>query len=388
MVSVVADPRVQLRAMREMSRREDAGIEAGLARSEADGQSPSAAAAALASSAMDGYVRLLRATRANPPSLAGRSETRRRVYAAALQQAEDLFAAAAAVGPVARPLPLFYAVSQAGRAIAAAHLEEDWEPRGHGLTEDRARSEWKCDDILRFHVKPAGEGVFAAAATAMGNGGLSGSVPLGELWAALPLVRAPEQATEWRSALFVVPDPAEASAVVHLQREHHAVVLLPDHPTDAESVDHLLSHYPAAAGARLMLVEGNLFEQHTPYGPGVPVVWPAAPVTADGRVADGYVASMVRNRVPQYRFRGEHWLVPRVGESDDELSPLLLWWVLLFGLSLLARYEPAAWQKALEPDLPGVAVLLETLLDEALVDLPRLLADALTGHQLLEPARH
>lgn len=76
-----------------------------------------------------------------------------------------------------------------------------------------------------------------------------------------------------------------------------------------------------------------------------------------------------------------------MGYARDELPPLLLWWILLFGLSLLARYEPADWRKALDPDVAGAAVLVESLLDEALHELPRLLTDALTRNQHLEPAR-
>ena len=42
------------------------------------------------------------------------------VFQAALTQAEELWEAASAVGAASRPLPLFYCLSQAGRAICAA----------------------------------------------------------------------------------------------------------------------------------------------------------------------------------------------------------------------------------------------------------------------------
>jgi hypothetical protein len=57
--------------------------------------------------------------RAAPP-LAAQDPEPRAVFSAALQQSEELFAAAEVAGPAAKPLPLFYALSQAGRAIAAA----------------------------------------------------------------------------------------------------------------------------------------------------------------------------------------------------------------------------------------------------------------------------
>jgi hypothetical protein len=133
----------------------------------------------------------LRATRADPPGMTTTARDRRDVYSAAVQQAEDLFKAAAASGAVARPLPLYYAVSQAGRAIAAAWAEDDWRVRGHGLKEDTSHSSWRRDGILGFRVAPAGRGVFGAVAEAIGSSGLRGSVELGALWAALPLILAP-----------------------------------------------------------------------------------------------------------------------------------------------------------------------------------------------------
>jgi hypothetical protein len=64
----------------------------------------------------------IRATRASPPGHAHDDAERRRVYGAALAQFDELIAASAAVGPASRPLPLFYALSQAGRAVAELDL--------------------------------------------------------------------------------------------------------------------------------------------------------------------------------------------------------------------------------------------------------------------------
>jgi hypothetical protein len=63
----------------------------------------------------------LRATRWDPPGAASESAERRRTCFA-LEQAEQMFRAAAGVGPATRPLLVFYGLSQAGRAIAAAAL--------------------------------------------------------------------------------------------------------------------------------------------------------------------------------------------------------------------------------------------------------------------------
>jgi hypothetical protein len=92
--------------------------------------------------------------------------------------------------------------------------------------------------------------------------------------------------------------------------------------------------------------------QETPSGPDFAVRWPAPEVPSrygepvPSELTDAHVVS----RVPVYRRTGEHWLVPVVGDGQDFLPPVLLWWVMLFGLSLLARYEPAAWRAALDLD--------------------------------------
>src|ERR1700729_4560762 len=64
--------------------------------------------------------RSVRHRRAEPPALAGQADDRRQVFQSGLAQAEELWDAAAVAGPASRPLPLFYCISQAGRAVCAA----------------------------------------------------------------------------------------------------------------------------------------------------------------------------------------------------------------------------------------------------------------------------
>jgi hypothetical protein len=56
-------------------------------------------------------------------------------------------------------------------------------------------------------------------------------------------------------------------------------------------------------------------------------------------------------------------------------------------LSLLARYEPATWRAALDPDKSELAVPLEEVLDEALAVAPDLLSEAITHEPALLPRR-
>jgi hypothetical protein len=323
--------------------------------------------------------------------LAATDDERRDTFSAALQQAEDLYDAAAAVGAYARPLPLFYAISQAGRAIAAARSSV-WPVGGHGLVEDRGTSEWQGGDVLRFQVRATEKrGVFGAVADALGVRGLTRAVELGALWAALPGLNGPDGG-EWPLALGVWPETySQTSFNLHLGAEHRAYVHLRDQApsNDVATITALLESYPAASGANVEVAQTIIQTKPTPWGFGVPVRWPAPSIQLppQGPPPPAYVASFVHVRVPQYRYRREHWLVPFVGEAGDELPPLLLWWVLLFGLSLLARYEPAAWRQALDPDASTLAVPLEELLEEAMAATPALLYEALTGEPGLLPPR-
>ena len=82
---------------------------------------------------------------------------------------------------------------------------------------------------------------------------------------------------------------------------------------------------------------------------------------------------------PDYRGLGTRLLLPRAG-SKDALSPLMLWWALLFGLSSVARYDPETWIAALAVNDSELAVPIEAVLDAALEGLPELILDALTDH--------
>lgn len=280
---------------------------------------------------------------------------------------EELLAAARNVGYLARPLPLFYALSQAGRAIVAAHGALP-ESGGHGLKQDMITS-----PITETTIQATGHGLFAAMRAAVTSVRVNKDEPveLGAVWAAIPdLAEALPIDLAWPAAAFVEKDTSGVT-VAHLDDarvivEFPAAQLL-EAKSDPETV---LRSYPRARNLWATTVQGNAFP------PAVILQGTRGPGIACAFEERNTAGEPVRNlalygALDEHRYRGEYWLIPKVEAlADDELPVLLLWWVLLFGLSILARYEPATWRAALDPVSSPLAVPLEALLDEALVAAP------------------
>jgi hypothetical protein len=358
----------------------------------------------------------IRALRAAPTGLAQSDKGRRAVFAAALGQAEELAVAAAAVSYAARPLPMFYALSQAGRAISAAHTQDRYEISGHGLdftqrgkalektlfgivAPPEARSEKTCKHCGEV-TSPAGNPprqAFQVVTEATGSPQLAGPAELGALWAANPDLRAvgtPEGMGEWlRSVDGIVevrPNPNLA-----ISREDDTVFMVGLPAGSGREVSEALKAYPSLAGA-VPLASGphGLFRA----GPD-DVVFEMVGDDGESRIVvskpgrTGYltpgerrahIESMfsiveVNERLP---LKPTPSLVgfaqPPVG-SGLSPSPLMLWWALLLGMSSLARYYPAAWTEAINLDGSRLAVPLQQVLDVAATRVPARILAALRG---------
>ena len=73
----------------------------------------------------------------SPPRGYAGQGARRTMFQSSLEQCEQFLAAAGGTGYATRPVQLFYALSQAGRAIVAASPRvgnQAWRVSGHGLT--------------------------------------------------------------------------------------------------------------------------------------------------------------------------------------------------------------------------------------------------------------
>ena len=323
-----------------------------------------------------------------PPALADDDKERSAVFTAALEQSEQLIRAAKSVGAAARPLPLFYSLSQAGRAITAARLSDPaWRLRGHGLTVGDAPT----TDLLRTKVTPQATSqkkklasgatdAFSGVAAAVGSGVLTEEVELGEIWAAVPdmlpglvqpmpgldIWRRPrvvyDEDQAWRDELGEDFPPVQAKLLVGDLREG----MTPD------EINEELSWYPALERTRArtdvhlgdIRTAAAVRRVRAPTGENCATIgWPQPQPAID-------------DVVPAYRWSGYRIITPKLG-TGDVLAPIMLWWALLLALSSIARYQPEVWVSALNLNDSRAAVPIEEILDLALTAIPELVLQAI-----------
>lgn len=349
---------------------------------------------------------LLRMSRWKPPGLASGGE-RADLYRAALQQFEDLMAASAASGPAGSPLPLYYAISQAGRALLAAR-EEDMtrvvcSPEHHGLT---VRRNDVTDDLFAVPVRAVRPdvGLFQRVAAATESPMLADAAPMGALAASLPDAGDEGWNDErWPAATFLYPmmnlmdDTVTEPDVRSLdagqfQLGRLRVAIGVDHVSGPGDLGAFVSHFPTISDRNPLLPvtlpsgQRGRVEVRTPSGPAIQVEISVTPGSADP--SQDHLSSL--NAIaPQYRWHGRRWLRPAVESGLLTPSPLMTWWAILFALSSMARYHPVAWTNALSVDKSPIAVVLERILSLAHEAVPHLVFEALrlvdSGQLLLPP---
>lgn len=328
-----------------------------------------------------GWLLETRATRARPPGHACDDAERRTIYGAALQQFDELLRASEEVGYAARPLPLFYALSQAGRAIVAAY-GDDPHVGGHGLHEDR---KVVTDDLLGRAIRSSRsetKSAFHAVAAATRSLAFTGTATLGALWAATPgaydvLLRQPWDAT-WCPPLLATGQILNADATkVALT----AYAVGSQSPRTIDACEPLGKRYPdiptgatldteAGYGARFMSVERSHVGSYT---------WRTEIGTGE------HVLSSTLDHSSALDSGDEAWLIPAVNDHGERMSQLMLWWSLLFGLSIFARYHPALWARSLDIDRSDIAVSLQALLDVAPDAIAGLVWEAVTRPRSTNP---
>jgi hypothetical protein len=337
--------------------------------------------------------RRIRRLRASPPLLAGAEvdESRTRVFQAALTQAEELWEAAAAVGPASRPLPLFYCLSQAGRAVCAAWTTDGpWEPSGgHGLTSSRQEPDVRVPSFkVRLSRQEPEHGMYSMVAAATDTTVFEGAASVAALWASLPdLPRAQELTSDELRPIFIEgtrladedfnPIGFLAPKVARLDYPRPAGLRRELDESDEafqERFRAAIADYPTIATANVEMAEvaGQLGRERT--------VILRVPDGDGGFRSLGQFADRSPEATRGAPSERRYVVRPRIGTGDGAPpSQLMTLWALLFALSQLARYHPALWVGALNPDSSDIAVDLEHGLDSALELVPDLLVPAVSS---------
>ena len=340
--------------------------------------------------ALDG-ASALRGLRANPPGQAAADNERRSVFTSALEQAEQFLAAAAQVGFATKPVQLFYALSQAGRAIAAVHANDIWKIRGHGASVSTSTS------IGTTTVTPDSktQGAIRVVADATRSGIWQGGATLAALWASLPeLDTDPQLCGTAQGALEVEPVQESwlwagaiaagyevtgygqfaTKAILQLDRRY------PDKEEMVSAVDDILKPYPRARG--WAMVDPPLVTASTSTGLASGSIatvssdsrraWLTWPSAVDGQSRPTRLGQLTEVIDDRCFFR------PAVDGNETIPSRLITWWGVLLALSSLARYEPVAWRAALDIDASTTGWALERGLTAAQRLIPELVLAAIT----------
>jgi hypothetical protein len=306
----------------------------------------------------------IQALRATPPGLAADRGARRRVFGAALGQWDALLGASALVVPTASPILLFYALSQAGRAVCAASISgQPWRAGGHGLKIGNPGK-----PIGETIVSPDGgdDTSFAMFCRALQAAPLSETTTLGALWAAnRQLESVDDLGGGYPPALGLniigSGDPSIPPTRARLTGE--LATSLPGDRGDATAeLGRRLHDYPGAANGLVATVQiGNAeieVEWRDPNGQPLPI----------NQVAPGVGG----------RPNSGGFLKPQLNQAGNTLPDLALWWATLLTLSSLARYHPEQWGDVLNRDKATTAIPIEEALNVGREILPWLLLAALS----------
>ena len=335
----------------------------------------------------------LRARRAN---LIGKtrlqeSSSRRGAFSAAMTQYEELMKAAAVMGPASKAIALFYATSQAGMAIAAAHKADPWSFSSHGLKLVGVKG-----DIADIPIAPDGDGklgAFQIVSAATNSPPLRGPARFGALWSSLPDLQEIPLASETRDprALEIIPHSTSGGLAISMVglssaggrkqiAEHRAAVIIQENFPSVDMIEaavvDLLSAYPRARGCR---VDVTTYSEIRSGRWRVELAWPCQ---NRDQLPDS--EEFFKEIAPIYRYNENYYLRPSV-EGGDALPPsaLMTWWMILYALSMYSRYRPREWVKTLDVDSSKNAALIEYALELSLEVIPHLVAEALDGEPLL-----
>ena len=319
--------------------------------------------------------RSIRGRRADPPVPPG-SEQRKATFQSALEQAEQQFRAAALIDFDSRALNLFYGLSQAGRALAAASValpNSDWRLNGHGLTVPGL--ETVKPDIAAVVVKSDGkERSSFCRLSRVFKSDQPEAVALGDLW---PLIYDTTFGPRLGDTMY--PPLTVDVQTVHLPSgafvAQAANVELTEKLTQMP-VEHrgpfagYIDRYPALTGWVTTTPNGSAQDWPGP-NMALSLRWRKPDDLKVGHVLDGRLTT----------YRGSRLAYPTLEGATQTVHPLMAWWMVLYSLSMLTRYQPDVWTQMIDVNRSRHATAIEYVLETALSAVPDLIDEAINQVQ-------
>jgi hypothetical protein len=340
----------------------------------------------------------LRALRSDRPGFAATDPARGAVFDAAVEQCEQLLRGAATLGYASRPLNLFYGLSQAGRAITAAWSppqfgsQHSWRLVGHGITAtpldldpDALAVQDSGKPLPDTSSKPLPS--FTAVARTLGSATLQRPAKFVDLWAYLPEAAerpAPGDDTRWG------PLRLEPGTQITDQPYHAKVLGIWSHNWPNEQLSQWVKQGMALNDHIAMALAAHYPDAPPPYVKDLEVPfhtgWFGTRAAVLFLVELGGITDTLGQRwfydTMGTDYRGAQYWFPSVG--GQRLHPLIVWWAVLYTLSMLARYEPQCWADMIRVNTSPWAVPLEHLLNTALDALPEVIVAALSAPPVVE----
>lgn len=270
-----------------------------------------------------------------------------------------MFRAAAGTGTATRPLLVFYGLSQAGRAIAAASRrlggDDDWQLRGHGISTVADSFAKKLEYVRLCTGNPGDRGSFVRLSELLDSPlwSKSRAGTLMDLWDYLPENRlSPLRDKKSRTTPLLVEHQ-------HLFAGKHALVSVPIVYFPPNLVKwhtrwvfkSYLEAFPGAEGYHSYVRVGDghdadpQFSVHADGWGELVMNW----MLPDERPGS-YAERMDFLKAKTQLYDGSLYFFPAFGDTRRSLHPLMVWWAVLFALSMLARYQPAEWAAHINVD--------------------------------------
>jgi hypothetical protein len=319
--------------------------------------------------------------RSSPPAPIRQKTKKKEVFSASLEQSEQYFKAAEGVGYETRPVLAFYGISQIGRAIAAAtHIDrcdspEDWQLSGHGIRVPGISQAAAQGNIATLTVRDQGRGSFTQLARFLDSPSLPAPVRLAEVWDSIPEMKEYPLSEGERYPALELSEGSDRTREDWGEWGPPRVLVLDGVPRDLSSLEGFLKRYPSVWP--LEGLQESDYMRSPRKGP-------------DGQIYLNPVRRYTKGGFTSLhgtRYRGRVIAFPALTGNSLPIHPLLAWWAALYALSMLARYEPAAWATAVNVDTSKQAVPIEHLLDEALDAVPALALEALSECHLSDHER-